>query len=100
MGGLSISRGPRFDTATPCAYIYAMQAKRHIKHLFERFGGTTAVARALNLPVTTVHSWVRRGRIPGTYLGDLVLAARRAGVELDPLELIPPRAAQTGSSAA
>ncbi|WP_412842287.1 carph-isopro domain-containing protein [Chromobacterium phragmitis] len=64
------------------------------KLVVERFGGPQAVATALEAvtgrPVnrSTVATWVRRDRLPGRVLADLLRAASHAGVVLTHKELI------------
>lgn len=51
--------------------------------VFEAFGGTTALAEALNgEPITTVHSWKRSGRIPRWRKRQIAAAARERGIAL------------------
>lgn len=50
------------------------------ERLLARFGGLTATARALGLPVPTVQGWQKRGRIPQKKF-DLIL---QRGALLDP----------------
>lgn len=47
--------------------------------IIDDYGGTTAVARLLKLPVSTVHSWRTNG-IPDARFDHLKLAAAAAGV--------------------
>lgn len=35
-----------------------------IREIFEKLGGSTKIARALNSPVQTVHSWLAKADIP------------------------------------
>lgn len=48
------------------------------------FGGTSATARALGLPKSTVHRWkiARSGLIPRWWTGNLQIASAQAGVVL------------------
>jgi hypothetical protein len=50
-----------------------------ISEVFTVLGGTTAVARALNVGPSTASEMKRRGRIPAEYWRDLLLAARATG---------------------
>lgn len=50
--------------------------------IIDSFGGTTAVAKLLNAPASTVHSWRRNG-IPPSRLAHLKLAAQVAKLPLD-----------------
>lgn len=46
--------------------------------IIDALGGTTAVARLISAPLSTVHSWRRIG-IPASRLAHLKLAAHAAG---------------------
>ena len=50
--------------------------------LIDALGGTTAVSRMTDAPVSTVHSWRRIG-IPPARLNHLKLAAQAAGIKVD-----------------
>ena len=49
--------------------------------LIDALGGTTAVARMTEAPVSTVHSWRKNG-IPASRLAHLRLLARDKGVPI------------------
>ncbi len=57
------------------------------ERLIQRFGGIRPMANKLEVPVTTVQGWKKRGAIPSTRLNDLRLAAQRHGIKLDEAEL-------------
>jgi hypothetical protein len=57
-----------------------------IDTIIDRFGGVTKLARALSLPVTTVHSWKRRGCIPSGHQGAILAAARANEVAIGPAD--------------
>ncbi len=57
------------------------------ERLIQRFGGIRPMANKLEVPVTTVQGWKKRGAIPGTRINDLRLAAQRHGIKLDEAEL-------------
>ena len=57
------------------------------ERLIQRFGGIRPMANKLEVPVTTVQGWKKRGAIPATRLADLRLAAQRHGIKLDEAEL-------------
>ena len=57
------------------------------ERLIQRFGGIRPMANKLEVPVTTVQGWKKRGAIPATRLNDLRLAAQRHGIKLDEAEL-------------
>ena len=48
----------------------------------EALGGTTAVATLVEAPVSTVHSWKRKG-ISSSRLAHLKMAAQAAGKKID-----------------
>lgn len=47
--------------------------------IIEELGDATAVARAIRVPVTTVHSWKRSGFVPEWRIEPLVKLARKQG---------------------
>lgn len=47
--------------------------------IFDAFGGATALARAIDAPITTCHSWKRHGRIPRWWHEKIDRAADEAG---------------------
>jgi DNA-binding transcriptional MerR regulator len=57
------------------------------ERLIQRFGGIRPMANKLEVPVTTVQGWKKRGAIPATRLNDLRLAAQRHGIPLEEAEL-------------
>ena len=57
------------------------------ERLIQRFGGIRPMANKLEVPVTTVQGWKKRGAIPATRIADLRLAAQRHGIKLDEAEL-------------
>ena len=57
------------------------------ERLIQRFGGIRPMANKLEVPVTTVQGWKKRGAIPATRIADLRLAAQRHGIKLDETEL-------------
>lgn len=58
-----------------------------IKDLIVALGDTTAVARALQEPVTTVQSWKTAGRIPRWRQASVVALAITLGVDISDSEL-------------
>jgi hypothetical protein len=53
--------------------------------VLDHLGGTSAVAKLIEAPISTVHSWRKNG-IPQSRMAHLRLAAKDAGIEL-PAEL-------------
>jgi len=56
--------------------------KKQIATIFSAFGGTSALARASGIPITTVHSWLRRGAIPSWRIHQIKQAAKAAKIRL------------------
>lgn len=59
--------------------------------IIDGLGGTSAVAKMLNAPVSTVHSWRKNG-LPPSRLAHLKLAAHVAGASFDWPEEAEPEA--------
>src|SRR3954454_18563443 len=57
------------------------------ERIIEKFGGIRPMAHKLNMPVTTVQGWKKRGAIPSNRHPDLLAAASRYNVTLDQAEL-------------
>lgn len=57
------------------------------ERIIEKFGGIRPMAHKLEIPVTTVQGWKKRGAIPTARHADLLAAATRHGIALDPEEL-------------
>lgn len=51
--------------------------------LIDALGGPSAVARALSVPISTVHSWKTKGGIPRWRQDAVADLARSAGVDCD-----------------
>lgn len=51
----------------------------HVTHIFDAFGGPTALAKALNVNPSTASEMKRRGSIPVRYWPELVRAAAEIG---------------------
>lgn len=50
--------------------------------LVEAFGGLTAMHRATDIPISTIFSWKRVGRVPGWRYDAIRRAARKVKVRL------------------
>ncbi|MGL4640499.1 MAG: carph-isopro domain-containing protein [Shewanella sp.] len=61
------------------AYVVVM--KYNASEIIDAMGGTTAVARLAESPISTVHSWRANG-IPASRLAHLKLIASTQGIEL------------------
>lgn len=62
------------------------------EEIIDDLGGLTAVAAALDTPVTTVSSWKRANRIPRWWQSELIkLALSKPGIELSTADF-PPQA--------
>ncbi|HEV7371589.1 mitofilin family membrane protein [Arenibaculum sp.] len=57
------------------------------ERIIEKFGGIRPMAHKLEIPVTTVQGWKKRGAIPTARHADLLAAATRHGIALDAEEL-------------
>lgn len=58
-----------------------------VERIIERFGGIRPMAHKLDIPVTTVQGWKKRGAIPLNRHPDLRSAAEKHGIALDEAEL-------------
>lgn len=65
----------------------AVPAAGACDRLLQRFGGVRPMASKLEIPVTTVQGWKRRGTIPASRADELRAAARSHGITLDEAEL-------------
>ncbi|HSK41180.1 MAG TPA: mitofilin family membrane protein [Arenibaculum sp.] len=57
------------------------------ERIIEKFGGIRPMAHKLEVPVTTVQGWKKRGAIPTVRHADLIAAAERHGIDIDAAEL-------------
>src|SRR3954470_20302088 len=55
--------------------------------IIDRFGGIRPMATKLAVPVTTVQGWKKRGIIPQLRHADILAAAVRENIAIDPAEL-------------
>jgi len=55
--------------------------------IIDRFGGIRPMATKLAVPVTTVQGWKKRGIIPQLRHVDILAAAARENITIDPVEL-------------
>lgn len=55
--------------------------------IIDRFGGIRPMATKLSVPVTTVQGWKKRGIIPQVRHADILAAAARENIAIDPAEL-------------
>ena len=53
-----------------------------IAAILVRLGGVREASRKLAMPVSTVHSWARRGRIPAKHQRSVLLAAKANHIRL------------------
>lgn len=65
----------------------------------DTLGGSTAVSRLIDSPITTVQSWKQNG-IPPSRLAHLKLVAEKEAIAIDWDTGLPPEAADTASSEA
>lgn len=71
-----------------------------VEGVIERFGGIRPMAHKLDIPVTTVQGWKKRGAIPLNRHADLRAAAARHGIALDDAELEAATASEDRAAAA
>ena len=71
-----------------------------VDQLIKALGGQTAVAAALDAPVTTVHAWTKNG-VPRWYVSRLVEMAANIGIAVAPdaIMSVSSRKAQTAVAA-
>lgn len=63
------------------------QAENGVAPVIERFGGLTAMSKALgHAHPSTVQGWKDRGIIPARQIPEVARAARKVGVAFDPRE--------------
>lgn len=60
-------------------------------YIVGRFGGTTALARALGLTPSVVQGWRDRGVVPGARLAEVLAAGRSLDPPIDPAEFFETR---------
>jgi len=63
------------------------EASRMTEQIIERFGGIRPMAAKLDTPVTTIQGWKKRGIIPQPRHSEILAAAAREAIALDPNEL-------------
>ena len=57
------------------------------ERIIERFGGLSALARTLgHKHATTVQGWKERGYVPARQQAEVLEAAKREGIDLDPAD--------------
>ena len=75
------------NAAPPGAPPAAGAGSGAVDRIVERFGGIRPMAHKLDIPVTTVQGWKKRGAIPLARHADLRAAAARHAVALDDADL-------------
>jgi hypothetical protein len=61
----------------------------YVASIIAAFGGVRPMARAINRPVSTVHSWKDRGSIPDEHKRDVLTTAQALGLNLGPADFFP-----------
>ena len=79
----SLSSSARLSDVAVETLSLAKASERLIQH----FGGIRPMANKLEVPVTTVQGWKKRGAIPAARVNDLRVAAQRHGIKLEDAEL-------------
>jgi hypothetical protein len=51
----------------------------NVSEIIEALGGATAIARAIDVPVTTAHSWKRANYVPAWRVPALLKLAKKLG---------------------
>ncbi len=59
--------------------------------IISRFGGTRALARAIDKPPSTVQSWKDSGLIPAQHQAAVLDAAKRAAIGIAPEDFFEPQ---------
>lgn len=62
------------------------ETKTQSEKIIEKFGGLTALAKALGKPVTTVQGWKERGYIPSKHQETILAKARENKIRLSPAD--------------
>ncbi len=63
-----------------------------VSDIFDALGGVTAIANGTGIPLTTVHSWKRKGFVPHWRVDALASLADRLGKPFD-ITRVPVRSA-------
>lgn len=74
-------------TGTPSGDPASGSASPAVDRIVERFGGIRPMAHKLDIPVTTVQGWKKRGAIPANRHADLRAAALRHGIAVSDADL-------------
>lgn len=61
----------------------------YVTTIIQAFGGVRPMARAVERPSSTVHSWKERGSIPDDQKGAVLAASNRLGLGLRPEDFFP-----------
>lgn len=68
--------------------------RTNVAAIIEKFGGLTALARALgHKHPTTVQGWKDRGLVPSHQIPLVIAAGRERGIELTPADFFAPEPA-------
>jgi len=69
-------------------------------HIIGKFGGLTVLSKELgHKNPTTVQGWKERGSIPSRHFPDILAAAKRLNVEINPEDFICPPGIEVTSAA-
>ena len=73
--------------------VYVIVRMKPAEQIIEKFGGISACAKILgHRNPTTVQGWKERGFIPARQQREVLEAARREGIDLDPADFFEPPA--------
>jgi len=56
----------------------------YANNIIQKFGGISSMAKALEVPFTTVSNWKRFGEIPSKRQRFILRKARELGIQLEP----------------
>ncbi len=59
-----------------------------INRLIEKFGGINSMARALNIPPTTVQSWKNKNNIPNWRFPNIIITARKNNIDISEFDFL------------
>ncbi|MEZ5837734.1 MAG: crotonyl-CoA carboxylase/reductase [Geminicoccaceae bacterium] len=71
--------------------------KSQVEQIIQKFGSQQRLAELLGIWQTAVSGWVRRGAIPARRQQEVLEAARREGIDLQPEDFFSSTVAQTGT---
>jgi len=58
-----------------------------ISTLIEKFGGLTVMSKMIGVPISTIQSWDRAGKIPSWRIDNILKVAKKLKIEIQPTDL-------------